>query len=104
MLQIFIAEENRFIYSIHPDIGEIETVYKIIAAKTKQEAEKCIARKFYKLTFWERLKFFGIALQPRQGQHYKIIPLENGKYDIRKKTKHKIYKIHFGKIEIYVIL
>lgn len=104
MLQIFIAEKNRFIFSIHPDIGEIETAYKIVTAKTDKEVEKFSARKFYKLSFWERLKFFGIALHPKIGQQYSIIPLQNGKYKIKKQPKCKTYKIRFWKFEIYVNL
>lgn len=83
MKSVFIIKEEQIFEYSHwtEHIGHFVNKIKVVSSKKeKVEYQK---QGFYKLSFWQRLKFFGLSLLPKERQQYEIIPLKRG-YDIRK--------------------
>lgn len=80
-MAVFIISEEQIFYSSHETIKTGHYVYKVKIIKNKKEEKEL--NNAYKLSLWERLKFFGFSLRPKERQHYDIVPLKKG-YGIRK--------------------
>lgn len=81
-MAVFIVREEQVFYSSHETMKTGHYVYKVKIIKNKKE-EKGL-NNAYKLSFWERLRFFGFSLRPKERQRYDIVPLKKG-YGIRKR-------------------
>lgn len=81
MRSVFIVKEEQvFEYSHWTEFtGHFVNKIKVVSNK----GEKKELQNAYKLSLWERFKFFGVSLLPKERQRYDIIPLKKG-YDIRK--------------------
>lgn len=81
MKSVFIVKEEQIFYSSHYTISTGHFINKIKVVSNKGEKKEL--QNAYKLSLWERFKFFGVFLLPKERQRYDIIPLKKG-YDIRK--------------------
>lgn len=77
MKSVFIIQEEQIFecsrFTEHT--GHFVNKIKVTSDKTeKQEYQK---QNFYKLSLWEKFKFFGITLLPKKGKRYEIIRINN---------------------------
>lgn len=83
MKSVFIIKEEQIFEYSHWTEHTGHFVNKIKVVSSKKEKVEYQKQGFYKLSLWERFKFFGFSLLPKERQRYDIIPLKKG-YDIRK--------------------
>ena len=84
MKSVFIIKEEQVFECSHWTQRTGHFVNKIKVVSSRKEKQEYQNKGFYKFSLWERFKFFGFSLLPEERQRYDILPLKNGKYDIRK--------------------
>lgn len=82
---VFIVREEQVFEYSHWEEHTGHFVNKIKVVYSRKEKQELAKQGAYKLSFWQRLKFFGLGMKPKERAYYDIIPLDNGGYKIRER-------------------